>query len=152
MRRRLFVAAMLVAAAGLAGVVPASADPAHPVVVSTNPVDYTPHILDGTVWAITVVGDTVVVGGSFSQVTDSTGQRRYARKNLFAYGLRDGVIRPFAPVVDSAVYALAPGPGNTVYIGGAFKNVSGVAQRGLAQVSLTTGQRVAAFGARINWG
>ena len=80
MRRRLFVAALL-ALAGLAGAVPASADIAHPAVVSADPVDFTPHVLDGTVWAITVVGDTVVVGGSFNKVADRTGTRTYARRN-----------------------------------------------------------------------
>ena len=45
MRRRLIAAAVL-ALAGLAGVVPAGADIAQPAVVSTNPVDWTPHILD----------------------------------------------------------------------------------------------------------
>jgi hypothetical protein len=151
MRRRLFVAALL-ALAGLVGAVPASADVAHPTVVSANPVDVTPHVLDGTVWAITVVGDTVVVGGTFTKVADRTRTRTYARHNVFAYGLRDGAIRAFAPVVDGPVYALAPGATGTVYIGGAFKTVAGTAQRGLARVLLSNSRRVVSFGARINWG
>jgi Domain of unknown function (DUF5122) beta-propeller len=152
MRRRLLAAAALIAVAVPLGTLPAAADLAQPTVVSADPVDWTPHVLDGTVWAIAVVGDTVVVGGSFTRVADSARRHTYDRRNLFAYGLRDGVIRPFAPVVDGAVYAVAAGLADSVYIGGAFKTVGGAAQRGLARLQLGTGQRVPAFSARINWG
>ena len=150
MRRRL-IAAATVAAATLACAHPASADIAHPSVVSTNPVDFTPHVLDGTVWSMAVVGDTVVVGGAFTKVTDSSRRNTYARKNIFAFGLNDGAIRSFAPVVDGAVYALATGADNTVYAGGAFKTANGTAQRGLARFNLA-GQRISSFTAKINWG
>src|ERR1700761_5323580 len=105
MRRRLLAAALAVAVVA-AGVLspPAQADPAQSGIVSTNPVDYTPHVLDGTVWSMTVVGSTVVVGGAFTKVTDSSRQHTYARKNIFAFDLRDGSIRSFAPDVDDAVY------------------------------------------------
>ncbi|MBG0567728.1 delta-60 repeat domain-containing protein [Actinoplanes aureus] len=154
MRRRLLAAAAVafVAVAAVATTPPAVADRAHSSVVSTNPVDYTPHVLDGTVWALALVGDTVVVGGAFTKVTDSSRRQTLARKNIFAFGLHDGAIRTFAPQVDGAVYSLAAGPDHTVYIGGAFKTVNGGAQRGLARVSVRTGERISSFGARANWG
>lgn len=154
MRRRLIAATALVLAglAGLAAIPPAQADLAQPTVVSTNPVDWTPHVLDGTVWAVAVVGETVVVGGDFASVSDSTGRARYARRNLFAYGLRDGRVLPWAPRVDGPVYALAAGAGNTVYAGGLFRTVNGTAQRGITQLALVNGGRIAAFRAAINWG
>ncbi|HEX8631603.1 MAG TPA: PKD domain containing protein [Catenuloplanes sp.] len=152
MHRRLLAATLVALLAGLGGAGPVAADLAHPVVVSTNPVDFTPHVLDGTIWALAVVGDTVVVGGTFTQVTDRTRTTRYNRKNLFAYGLNDGVIRPFNPPVDGAVYALAAGAGNTVYVGGAFRNIAGRAQRGLARLSVPGGGLVPTFRAQINWG
>ena len=151
MRRPLFTATALTCAA-LLGATPATADPAPSAVVSANPVDFTPHVLDGTVWALAVVGDTVVVGGSFTKVQDSARKTTYARKNIFAYGLKDGTIRSFAPAIDSAVYALAPGARNTVYVGGGFKTVNGAAQRGLARVAISTGARITGFRAKINWG
>jgi Domain of unknown function (DUF5122) beta-propeller len=153
MRRRLFAAvALLVALVPVTWTSPASADMAQAAVVSANPVDFTPHVLDGTVWALALVGDTVVVGGSFTKVTDSSRRQTYARKNVFAYGLRDGTVRSFAPTVDGAVYALAAGPSGTVYLGGAFKTVNGTPQRGLARVSVADGERITTFGGQINWG
>jgi hypothetical protein len=157
MRRRLFAAALLVLPtlvlpAIVPGATPAAADLAQPAVVSANPVDYTPHVLDGTVWALALVGDTVVVGGSFTKVTDSDKRQTYDRKNIFAYGLSDGAVRSFAPSVDGAIYSLAAGPSGTVYLGGAFKSVNGSAQRGLTRVAVGDGSRVGTFGASINWG
>ena len=150
MRRRLLAAALaVVAIAG--GAQPAAADLAQPSVVSTDPVNYTPHVLDGTVWTMAVVGDTVVVGGAFTKVTDSSRRQTYVRKNVFAFDLDTGAVRPFAPAVDGAVYALAAGAGNTVYLGGAFKSVNGANERGLARVDLD-GDRVGSFTAKINWG
>src|SRR5689334_16560702 len=150
MRRRLLAAAT-VAAAVVACAHPAAADMAHSTVVSPNPVDFTPHVLDGTVWSMAVVGDTVVVGGAFTKVTDADRRYTFNRKKLFAYVLRDGAIRTFAPEVDGAVYALTPGADGTVYAGGAFKTVNGTAQRGLTKLTLG-GQRVSSFRARIGWG
>jgi Domain of unknown function (DUF5122) beta-propeller len=153
MRRRLFAAsALLVALAPVTCAPPAAADMAQPAVVSANPVDFTPHVLDGTVWTLAVVGDTVIVGGSFTKVTDSSRRQTYARKNVFAYGLNDGAVRAFDPAVDGAVYALAAGPSGTVYLGGAFKTVNGAAQRGLARVAVDDGRRIPTFAASINWG
>jgi hypothetical protein len=148
MRRRLLAVA-LTAALTVAGPAPAAADLAHPGVVSANPVDHTPHVRDGTVWSMAVVGDTVVVGGSFTAVSDSARKHTYARRNIFAFDLDDGSVRPFAPRLDGPVYALATGPNGTVYAGGAFSTVNGVRQRGLARLSLT-GERVATFRAAID--
>ncbi|GAB1645550.1 delta-60 repeat domain-containing protein [Krasilnikovia sp. MM14-A1259] len=156
MRRRLLAAVLpllLLPQLVLLGVgSPAVADIAQPAVVSADPVDYTPHVLDGTVWTVAVVGDIVVVGGAFTKVTDSTGKLTFNRRNIFAYGLRTGAITAFAPEVDGAVYALAAGPTNTVYVGGVFKTVNRVAQRGLARLSLLNSARIVSFTARINWG
>jgi hypothetical protein len=152
MRRRIIAAAVLTAA-GIAGVVPAMADVAQPRVVTANPVDWTPHALDGTVRAVAVVGSTTVVGGTFTAISDSTERRRYRQSYLFAFDSRTGALRTsFAPRLDGAVYALSAGPNDTVYVGGAFREVNGTAQRGIAQLSLGNGARVGAFGAKINWG
>jgi len=159
MRRRLLAATTAALAAATLTVVvavgggtrPAAADLAQPSVVSANPVDFTPHVLDGTVWSMAVVGDTIVVGGAFTKVTDSSRRETYARKNIFAFDRHDGSVRPFAPAVDGAVYALAAGADDTVYLGGAFKSVNSADERGLARLDLD-GDRVTSFTAKINWG
>jgi hypothetical protein len=157
--RRGLLAALLVAAAigfpapavAIGFPAPAAADLAQLAVVSEHPVAYTPHVLDGAVWAMAVAGRTVIVGGEFTSVADSSRQHTYARRNIFAFDLFTGAIRPFAPVVDGGVQALAAGPGDTVYAGGAFTTVDGAPQRGLARLSLD-GRRVSGFQAAVDAG
>jgi len=144
MRRRLILAAVL-GAMLVAGTLPASAGIAQPTVVSQNPVDYTPNVLDGTVYAIAVVGNTVVVGGDFTTVANAAGTTHYARVNLFAYGLSTGAVTGFTADLDGTVNTLVAGPSGTVYVGGAFHHVDGVAERGVTQLNVSTGARVPAF-------
>src|SRR3954464_10947484 len=151
MRRRLLAALLVVVAATTGIPTPAAADSRQQAVVSEHPVAYTPHVLDGAVWAMAVAGRTVIVGGEFTSVADSSRQHTYARRNIFAFDLFTGAIRPFAPVVDGGVQALAAGPGDTVYAGGAFTTVDGAPQRGLARLSLD-GRRVSGFQAAVDAG
>ncbi|MER7008458.1 delta-60 repeat domain-containing protein [Dactylosporangium sp. NPDC000555] len=151
MRRRL-IAAAATALAAFAVAIPASAALNQPTQVSTDPADFTPHVLDGEVRAFAVVGDAVVVGGDFTTVTDATRKVRYKRDNMFAYRAATGEILPFAPQPDAPVLALATGPDNTVFAGGAFQRIAGGSQRGLARLSLADSSRVPAFTAAINWG
>ncbi|WP_245775281.1 NHL repeat-containing protein [Nonomuraea wenchangensis] len=114
--------------------------------MSADPVDTTPHVLDGIVNAIAVVGRTVVVGGSFSEVTDAARKQVLARDNLFAFDLPTGRILPgFAPVVPGPVRGLAAGDGGTVYVGGEFYRVNDTRARGLARVRLSDGALVPGF-------
>ncbi|MBE1589456.1 delta-60 repeat domain-containing protein [Nonomuraea angiospora] len=131
----------------------ASAPTAHFRVVSADPVDSTPHVLDGIVNAITVVGDTVVVGGSFSEVSDAARTTAYPRSNLFAYSLTTGRVLPdFAPVVPGPVYGLAAGDQGTVYVGGEFIGVNDSPARSLARLKLSDGSLVTGFAPRIGGG
>src|SRR5690606_35930948 len=108
---------------------------------------------DGIVNAITVVGDTVVVGGSFSEVADSRRKVRYDRENLFAYNIKTGrVLTGFAPDVGGTVHSLAAGPRGTVYAGGDFSVVSGTPVRALARLDLATGRPVESFKPRVSGG
>ncbi|MEV0459514.1 PKD domain containing protein [Catellatospora methionotrophica] len=120
--------------------------------VSENPADWTPHILDGEVHALAVVGQTVVVGGDFTRVSDNAGTQEYEREHLFAFDLRSGEVLDFAPSVDGMVYSLTPGPANSVFVGGSFEEIDDEDQRGLARLDLATGEQVEGFDASINWG
>lgn len=152
MRRRLLIATVSVLIAGLVATIPAAADLAQGRIVSENPVDHTPHVLDGTVRAFAVVGDTVVVGGDFSEVRNAGRRSVLKRDNLFTFNLRTGVIGNLAAKFDGPVYALAVGPNDTVYVGGSFSNVNHRPQRGLTQVSIWTGESVPGFAGTVNFG
>lgn len=118
----------------------------HRAVVSANPVDDTPHVLDGRVKAIAVAGDTVVVGGQFTEVREADSRRVLHRRNIFAFDKATGRIsRTFAPGINGTVHALAAAPGKTVLVGGSFNLVNGHLARGLARLHTADGTRVSAF-------
>ncbi|MEV0145070.1 MULTISPECIES: hypothetical protein [unclassified Nonomuraea] len=122
-------------------------------VVSADPVDTTPHVLDGIVNAIALVGGTVVVGGSFTEVSGADRSGTVARDNLFAYDLATGRILPgFAPEVDGPVHALAAGDDGTVYVGGDFPEVDGAPVGPLTRLRLADGAAVPGFAPRITGG
>lgn len=119
---------------------------AHSSVVSPDPVDWTPHVLDGIVNAFALVDGKVVVGGSFTRVRNADDRRVLRRHNLFAFDLATGKIdEAFAPVIGGTVYALAPGPAGTVYVGGSFETVNHWPTRALAMLGLADGRAVHGF-------
>ncbi|MGV9771552.1 hypothetical protein [Streptosporangium sp. NPDC003464] len=142
-------AALMLLPAGVA----AAGTTKHSKVVSADPVDTTPHVLDGIVNAIALVGGTVVVGGWFSQVRDAGDATVLERDNIFAYDLATGRILPdFAPYLDRPVNALAAGTGGTVYAGGEFTVTGEARTRGLALLRLSDGSPVPGFGAQVYGG
>jgi Domain of unknown function (DUF5122) beta-propeller len=152
--RRGLLAASLILAAGAVGATgaPALADQGQQAVVSQDPVDFTPNVLNGTVYALALVGSTVVVGGDFSLVAEARAAISRPRYGIFAYDLTSGRLTDFGPQLDGPVLALAAGPGGTVYLGGRFTTVNGAAQHGLAQLSVATGQRVPGFKGSVGGG
>ncbi|GAA4208958.1 PKD domain containing protein [Actinocatenispora rupis] len=149
MRRRCLVLLAAVLATVLAVVftaTPAAATGAQPRVVSDRPASWTPHVLDGTVYAIAVVGTEVVVGGDFTRVATADRSTTLSRHGLFAFRLGTGEISSsFTPTPDGTVRALAAGPDNTVYAGGDFSTVGGAGHRGIAQLAVPSGTPIAAF-------
>ncbi len=117
-------------------------------VVSDDPVNYTPNVLDGYVSSIVEIGNKVVVGGTFTQVR-SVGGTTYNRFKIFAFDKNTGAIdQNFVPVVDNNVDVVkAASDGTSVFVGGRFANVNGVANFGIAKLDVATGQRVAGFNA-----
>jgi trimeric autotransporter adhesin len=79
-----------------------------------------------------VVGNTVYVGGWFS---DIGGQ---ARNFVAALDATTGAATPWNPNADNGVMALAVSPG-TVYVGGNFSTIGGQARHRLAAVDAATG-------------
>jgi beta-propeller uncharacterized protein DUF5122 len=157
-RSRGAVAAIVVLAALLAclpstgaGAVQAT----HNAVVSANPADFTPHVVDGQVNAIAPVGgtNTVVVGGTFTLVRRAGTTATLTRNHLFAFDRSSGAISTsFAPLLNGPVETLAVAPdGRSVYVGGAFGSVNGATtHRRLVRLNLGNGQLLTAFSANTN--
>ena len=147
-RRRILV--VLLAALAL---LPAGAEALYapqPGVVSANPADTTPNVLDGMVTAIVPLGNRIVVGGTFSQVQEAgAGQPVLSRHGLFAFdpgtGAVDAGFVPSLdvspdPAVNRSVQALAPSAdGRSVYVGGSFSQLNGSAVDRVVKLDGTTG-------------
>ncbi|HEY2793955.1 MAG TPA: PKD domain containing protein [Micromonosporaceae bacterium] len=152
MRRRIILGVALAATAVL-GTIPALAATSQPSVVSATPVSYTPNVMDGTVYAITVVGNTVVVGGDFTTVENSARTTTYKKSYLFTYNYTTGAVNTgFTAALDGPVLALTPGPDSTIYVGGEFKKVGSIHQRGITRLAVATGTRIKGFDAIIGDG
>lgn len=153
MRRHLALLATAALLLLVAGPAQALAAGSQPTVVSDNPVDWTPNVLDGTVYAVAVVGDEVVVGGDFTQVRPAAGGTVLHRAGLFAFQLGTGTVSAdFAPRLDGTVYGLAAGPNHTVYAGGDFTEVNGAAHAGVARLDVATGTPTAGFKSTVDDG
>jgi hypothetical protein len=117
----------------------------HATVVSEDAVDWTPHLVvvggeKPVALSIAEAGDQMVVGGHFTEVENSSRTIQYPRSNVFAFSATTGAVHPgFAPLVDGDVWSVLS-DGTSVYIGGGFKNVNGVARAALAKLNLADGQ------------
>jgi PKD repeat protein len=126
------VAVLMVSAQTLVSPVAQAADtgntaPQSGKIVSEEPGKNAPHILDGTVYSITEVGNTVVVGGQFTQVRNYNTSTTLTRHNVFAFDATTGrVSSTFVPEPDNTVYKVqAAADGKSVYVGGRFGSVGG---------------------------
>jgi hypothetical protein len=112
----------------------------------------TPGVLDGSVYAIAVDGDTVFVGGSFQQIQDPFSEQIINQPYLFAYSQATGRVLPeFDPVLDNDVFALeTTGEGVGIFAGGVFGTINGDSnRRGLVKID-NNGDRVTGFAARLD--
>ncbi|MCA1844908.1 MAG: PKD domain containing protein, partial [Actinobacteria bacterium] len=125
-------------------------------VVSANPADNTPNVLDGKVTAIAPLGNRIVVGGTFTQVQEAgAGKPVLARRGLFAFDPVSGAVASDfvanldvdpAPAVDRAVEALAPSAdGRAIFVGGSFGQLNGAAVDKLVKLDGRTGALDPAF-------
>jgi len=137
--------------APLLAVAPASAvQVAQGVIVSPDPADFTPNVLNGRVNAIVQVGNTVVVGGAFDQVAEPGGPT-LTRNNLFAFDATTGAISPdFTTSTSRHVFALAT-DGTDVFVGGEFGRIGGTDHLRVAKIDLS-GHVQASFQAQVTAG
>src|SRR5581483_4424973 len=123
-------------------------------VVSANPADNTPNVLDGMVRAIVPLGNRIIVGGTFSQVQAvGAGQPVLTRHGLFSFDPVTGAVDPgFTPGLDvdptsgREVEALAPSPdGRSVFVAGSFGQLNGAAVDKVLKLDGTSGAPDPAF-------
>lgn len=144
----IIVSALVAALALPLAAAPASgAEIAHPQIVSSTTSNLTPHVLDGDVQSIAQVGNLIILGGSFTQVSNAQRTQTYQRRNMVAFDATTGAIsQTFNPSPDSGVTAVIPAAsGNRVYVGGNFNTISGETRRKVALIDVTTGANVAGF-------
>jgi hypothetical protein len=127
---------------------PASAEahPTHLGLVADQPVNYTPNVLDGHVNAFAQVGNTMIVGGTFSKVEQNGVV--YQRQSLFAFNATTGAVSTaFSPLVAGQVYDLQLTPDQThVIVVGNFHDVDAAANTGrIAELSIADGSVVSGF-------
>jgi hypothetical protein len=125
----------------------AQADPpvAQSNVVSAVPQTNTPDVQNGVVYAISSLGTKMFLGGTFTSIGEHGSVNVVTRNYIAAFDAGTGKIdQGFVPAVNGEVDAIAPGPGNSVYIAGKFTTVNGASTR-VDLLDATTGQRVAGW-------
>lgn len=144
LRLTLIVATAALTVVGLlAPGAPAGAAPpavTHAGLVNGNPIDNTPHVLDGRTEAVLDLGDRVIVGGLFSRVKKFSVATEYSRPHLFAYDKATGNIDPvFNPRPNGKVTALLRAADGSVLVAGQFKAIGGRNVPYLAKLDPVTG-------------
>jgi hypothetical protein len=133
---------------------------AHDRLVSPDPADNTPQVLDGKVETILPMGNRVYVGGSFTQVRNADESRVIPRPGLFALDpatnrvdetfVADFDVNP-GRTPERSVRALAPAPGNNeLFVGGEFGTLGGAPARKLVKLNAVNGGRDASFDVSVS--
>ena len=94
---------------------------------------------NGSVNAILPVGQTVFIGGSFTEMNDHSGAT-VTRTNIAAINASTGVPTGWDPNVNGAVFAMTLSPdASTLYVVGSFTKVDGLTRKRIAAFDIATG-------------
>lgn len=144
----LSTAVIVTLGSGFVTVPSASAVPDQTSVVSDDPVNNTPDVLNGNVNAIAQIGDTVYVGGVFKNVQERGSATVTPKANIFAFSASTGKLDPtFDPqLTGGGVDDIVVAPDGNLWIGGFFTKVGGKPKtQKIAKIDPTTGAVVTAF-------
>ncbi|MFC5181900.1 PQQ-binding-like beta-propeller repeat protein [Actinomadura harenae] len=150
-----------VALAGGAALLGAAFAPVGTAIADTAPPTGTPATMsadalptwqvDGVVWSMVTVGDTVYATGNFTKArppgTKPGNAKEVARQNLLAFSLSTGnLVTTFNHKLNGQGLRVVASPdGKRVYVGGEFTTVDGKAHTRLAAFDTKTGKLVDAF-------
>ena len=140
MRRRSAYATVVLAstaliASGVAATPAGAVNTAQSFVVSAVPANFTPHVDNGTVFAIVQVGNKIITAGSFTSVHNNGSTTSIPRANIFAFDATSGLVdTAFNPGLDGAANSLAT-DGTSIYVGGSFNTVAGITARKVAKLT-----------------
>jgi hypothetical protein len=106
--------------------------------------------VNGTVMTVLRVGDTVYVGGLFTQISDPVerpGPQQFrTRNNAAAFSASTGEPTGWDPNASGEVDALAASAdGSVIYLGGDFTKLDGETHTKIGAVSATTGNPISTF-------
>ena len=159
-RHRLLLGAAAAVALLASGLPASRAELAHGSVVSADPADGTPNVVDGKVDAILPMGNRVYVAGSFTEVRNAGDSRVIPRRGLFALDpatdrVDEGFVADFDVNPDRAqeraVQALAAAPGGgALFVGGDFGTLNGAPVHKLVKLDAATGAPAAGFGVDVS--
>ncbi len=136
---RAWVALLAAPVLALAGLSPAAAvNVDHgSAVVSDDPANFTPQVMNGSVQSFVQIEDKIVVAGTFSTVRQSPTSADIRRNGIFAFNATTGVIDAgFDP--DLGIGGSANSldtDGKHVYVGGSFNSVGGQTVRRVAKLT-----------------
>src|SRR4029453_10288725 len=96
-------------------------------VVSADPANFTPHVMNGSVNAITQIGNKIIAAGTFTSVspagTFGNTSDDVVRNRIFAFDATTGAIAPtFNPTLGGPARSLDT-DGTSIYVGGSFDSV-----------------------------
>lgn len=114
-------------------------------------VDDTPAVswqVNGPVYATAVVGDTVYVGGRFTEIVSSTGDTK-PRGRLAAFSISTGKPLDWNPKADGVVWALEA-TSSAVWAGGEFTSVDGRKADHIVRLAAKNGEVDKRFDAGVN--
>jgi hypothetical protein len=119
-------------------------------VVTTTPASFTPRVTTGTaVYKMLQSGGTMFAGGNFTQVQNSAKTSTVSRDNLFSFNASTGAINPLAVTFDAGSVGALASDGTSLWVGGTFHTVNGVARPRLVKLNATTGAVDTAFDAHV---
>lgn len=96
-------------------------------VVSADPANFTPQVMNGAVLSFVQVGQKIVAAGTFTTIRQSAASGTITRNGIFAFDAVTGAIDPaFNPDLGAGGSANSlDTDGTHIYVGGAFGSVGG---------------------------